>query len=116
MRDMTWNVYVENFNMGHIDVYNIFDHYSFDKGVKEAYKKYKNDFEAFSEAVRRELMYYFWSKCEWEIILSDWPPSGDFDNKKISVYDQVMLNWDAFIAYVWTMAHTRKNAKVDIMG
>lgn len=46
-------------------------------------------------------MYYFWSKCEWEIILSDFPPSKKFQEKKVDVYEQVMLNWDIFINYVW---------------
>lgn len=111
MHKMVWNVYVENFNKKEIEVYNIFDHVSFDNGVKKAYKQHKDDFDAFAESVKRELMYYFWSKCEWEIILSDWPPSGKFDVKKVSVYDQIMLNWETFIHYVWDMAHMRKNAK-----
>ena len=46
-------------------------------------------------------MYYFWSKCEWEIILSDWPPSDTFCKEKIDVFDQVMLNWDIFVDYIW---------------
>lgn len=46
-------------------------------------------------------MYYFWSKCEWEIILSDFPPSDRFKKKKVDVYEQVMLNWDKFINYLW---------------
>jgi len=110
MRDMVWNVYVENFNAKQMEPYNIFKHYSFNEGVKKAYKRYKNDFDAFAEEIKKELQYYFWSKCEWEIILSDWPPSDRFKPVKVSVYDQVMLNWDVFIQYVWDMAHARKVA------
>lgn len=98
---MEWNVYVENFNKRIIESYNIFDHYKFNSEVKENYEKCNDDFEIFSEMVRHSLMYYFWSKCEWEIILSDWPPSKKFNDKKVDVYDQVMLNWDKFIFYVW---------------
>lgn len=110
MRKMVWNVYIENFNKKEIETYNIFDHASFYGGVKKAYQKCKDDFNAFETKVMRELMYYFWSKCEWEIILSDWPPSDKFRDKKVSVYDQVMLNWDTFIHYVWDTAHAMKKS------
>ena len=112
MKDMVWNVYVESFNQKEIVPYNIFTHYGFNEDVKKIYKKYKNDFETFSEEVKTSLMYYFWSKCEWEIILSDWPSSPTSPiEKKVDVYDQVMLNWDIFIQYVWTQAHARKSRK-----
>lgn len=112
MHEMIWNVYVEDFNRKQIGTYNIFNHYSFNEDVKKAYKHHKDDFHAFSQAVKNSLMYYFWSKCEWEVILSDWPPSKQFDSLKVSAYDQVMMNWDVFIQYVWKMTHTRKNAKI----
>lgn len=108
MKDMVWNVYVENFNANRIEKYNIFQHYSFNESVKKAYKKYKDDSAAFAKEVRRQLQYYFWSKCEWEIVLSDFPPSDRFQKEKIDVYGQVMLNWDIFIQYVWDAAHARK--------
>lgn len=108
MRDMHWYVYTGNFNGQRIEKYDIFQHASFEKGVKEAYKRFKNDFDAFAEEVKRDLMYYFWSKCEWEIILSGWPATDRFKEEKIDVYDQVMLNWDVFIKYIWEQAHARK--------
>ena len=111
MRDMTWNVYVGSFNSRDIRVYNVFDHSRFMDDIRKIYKKHKDDFNAFSEEVRRSLMYYFWSKCEWEIVLTGWPPKDDFKDKKIDVYDQIMLNWDAFIKYVWEMSHARRLPK-----
>jgi len=68
MRDMVWNVFAEHYNGRSIEVVNVFDHYSFRKDVETAYKKYKDDFDQFSERVRKDLMYYFWSKCEWETV------------------------------------------------
>lgn len=44
---------------------------------------------------------YYWSKCEWEIILSHWPPRKNAQELKIDVYDQVMLNWPIFCDYIW---------------
>lgn len=80
--------------------------------VKKAYKDYKDDYEKFCEEVRLSLQYFFWSKCEWEVIISDWPPSNREPVEiKVDVYDQVMQNKDIFFKYVWSMCHTRKNAK-----
>lgn len=96
-----WNVYYENFNGRKIEKYNIFNHYSFMRDCTNAAKINDDNKVYFAEAVKRSLMYFFWSKCEWEIILSEWPPGNRCEQKKISVYDQVMLNWDAFIDYIW---------------
>lgn len=101
MNDIEWFVYIEDFNANKIIKYNIFKHYRFVDDVKKCYKKYKDNYDSFSTEVRKSLMYYFWSKCEWEIILSGWPPRDDFDEKKIDVYDQVMMNYDVFIKYLW---------------
>lgn len=98
---LEWNVYVENFNRACIEIYNIFEHYNFMRSVMENYELNKDNFENFSEMLKNDIRYYFWSKCEWEIILSDWPPSDSFKDKKVSVYDQVMLNWPVFSEYVW---------------
>lgn len=99
--NLEWNVYYENFNDRRIEVINIFDHSFFKKDCDNAYKKYKNNYNSFINVIKSNLFYYFCSKCEWEIIISNWPPTNDFNNKKIDVYQQVMLNWEVFIQYVW---------------
>lgn len=108
MREMHWRVFVYYFNEKKIAEYDIFEHDSFAEDVKKAYKKYHNDYDSFCENVRKSLAYYFWSKCEWEVIVSAWPPSDRVPERKVDVYEQVMLNWDVFIGYVWHQAHARK--------
>ena len=101
---LTWNVYYGNFNSGEIEIHNVFRHGSFIADIKKALKKCGDDKEAFAQAVKRELMYYYWSKCEWEVIVSHWPPSENTERwkpEKIDVYDQVMINWDIFMDYLW---------------
>ena len=106
---LTWNTFMEDFNKREIVVYNIFKHQSFRDDCKKVVKNFDKtlnttgvfDREAFKEKIRRELMYYFWSKCEYEIILTAWPPNDKFRDSKIDVYDQVMLNFDVFIDYLW---------------
>ena len=46
-------------------------------------------------------MYYFWSKCEYEIIITCWPKWDKFKEEKIDVYSQLNLNWDKFVNYIW---------------
>lgn len=98
---LEWYVYVGNFNSRRIEPYNIFCHWRFYEECQYALKKYGKVKEAFLEEVRGWLMYYFWSKCEWEIILNHWPPRNDKEAIKIDVYDQVRLNWDKFAEYLW---------------
>ena len=99
MAKLEWNVYVNNFNSKRIETYNIFKHGGFLDDCKKAARKYSKDEAAFLEEVRKYLMYNFWSKCEWEIVITDWPTSGKVE-KKIDVFDQVMLNWPIFCAYI----------------
>ena len=105
---MEWYVYVEDSNRRTIKKVNIFEHDRFLDDVKKTYKKHKDDYESFCSAIKCSLAYFFWSKCEWEIVLCDWPPSDRFQKKKIDVYDQVMMNRDVFMKYVWDMTHARK--------
>ena len=84
-----------------MEKHNIFDHRYFLEDCKEALKKHKDDKAGFLKDVKSSLMYYYWSKCEWEILLFSWPSRQDYDGEKIDVYDQVMLNWDIFSEYLW---------------
>ena len=70
---LSWKVYVSNCSSREIVLYNIFDHWSFYDSCVKAKKKFNNDRDSFEKEVCRNLMYFFWSKCEWEIILDHWP-------------------------------------------
>lgn len=71
MTDLVWNVVYHDISTDKIKVYNIFKHGSFMEDLQKHYKKHKTK-ETFAEALRKSLMYYFWSKCEWEILISPW--------------------------------------------
>ena len=108
---MNWYVYVEDVNARQIVKYDVFSHVSFLVDATSAYKNHKDDFKAFSKALKDCLRYYFWGQCEWEVILSAWPPSPKFKESKISVYDQVMLNYDVFAQRVWDYLGTITKGK-----
>lgn len=92
---LCWKVYVGNFNTGEIEKYNIFDHVSFYNDCVKAKKKFKDDRDGFEDEVRRSLMYYFWSKCEWEIILDHWPSGEYYKMRKVISLQKL---YDAFNA------------------
>lgn len=82
-------------------------------------KEYKTN--TFKSGLDLELHYYFWSKSEWEIILTSWPPYINKEEAtriaqedvayytsvnlstdlKIDVYEQIAMNYSIFIDYVW---------------
>lgn len=97
---LEWNTYLSDINKRIIIVFNVFKHHSFYEDLKKIIKKYKT-IEDFSKELKRICMYYFWSKCEYEIILTCWPTWDKFREEKIDVYSQLNLNWDKFVNYIW---------------
>ena len=151
---LEWNVYCE-YNQK-IEVYNIFNHPHFVKDLVEMFKeikkeetkynkehnliglisvkdskkrkKYMSKFE--DELLKRKCSYNFWAKAEYEIVLTDWPPSINKEEiyrlvnenkrhakewgepayryspnlcicEKIDIYNQLRLNWGVFKDYVF---------------
>ena len=126
-KHLEWNVFRYDFNARKIETYNVFNHGSFYNDVMKIPRKNKLEF---AEKLRREAQYYFWSKCEMEIVMTSWPPyideseyqrltkernehiekRGDAPRvlnvcttvgSKIDIYEQLMLNWDMFVEYTW---------------
>ena len=108
---LEWNVFYSSFTLREIKTFNIFKHGGFFEDCLKAKKKYGEDRDAFEEEVRKSLSYYFWSKCEWEIILSHWPPREGESGRKIDVYEQVRMNWNAFTEYLWQHRGELKRSK-----
>lgn len=126
---MEWYVYRYDFNKREIVPFNVFHRADFKEDVEEidikniSYKDFKNQLD-------RLTLYYFRSKCEYEIVITSWPPfitkedaykmmnQFEKDSKryereplvinanlevgeKIDIYKQLHLNWDAFCDYVY---------------
>ena len=138
---LVWNVFNE-WN-GEIFPINIFEYnFKFLEDLLTAKRKYKNNFEKFAEEVRQSLQYSYWSKSEYETIITSWPPyikseelnrvnrekekciekRGQFIREavnleisyKIDIYTQIMLNWDRFIAYIWNNKHLITKKKLGL--
>lgn len=88
------------FNRKKIEVFNIFNHGRFREDFNKLCKE-SEDKEYFSQRLKLNLMYYFWAKCEYELLISPW--IGDENvHKKIDIYSQVMNNWEHFLEYCWS--------------
>ena len=127
--NLEWNVFYHNVNKNKIETFNIFNHWKFSEDVQKSLKKFK-DKDEFAEQLRRDLFYYFCSKCEYEIIITSFPiyiTMNEFDRlnyerwthkdrygtdyvrinvnpdtgTKIDIYTQVMNNFEIFLDYVW---------------
>lgn len=97
--DPEWYVYREDFNTSKITKYNVFNNYNFINGCRKTFKKYKDPLEIEKE-IHSWAKYCFWCKCEYEIVLSGIISHKNYEEKKIDVYDQLMMNWNCFYRYV----------------
>ncbi len=115
VKDLKWYVYYHNVNSQVIKTYNIFNHCGFVQDIEKYFKKYKNK-EEFAKKLKSSLMYYFWSKAEWEVLIYPWCGGRNTKEIKIDVYDQVMNNWDIFVDYVWNSKIHRPRKKKNQIG
>ena len=121
MAKLVWNVYYHDFNANEIKVFNIFKHSKFVEYIKKHKKKCETK-EDFAEKVRRELFYYFGSKCEWEtiftnkdgrIIITPWV--GRKEETFLDITDDESVNWIDFHNWmVKTMYEKDGSVKVDV--
>ena len=109
-----WNVYVEQFNNRKVDIMNIFNHGLFMKECEGLYKVYSKNREnnlvptEFYERLRKSLAYYFWSKCEYEVMISSISDTAREKTEiKVDAYAQVINNYDIFVAYLWNWFTTK---------
>lgn len=98
MEKMKWYVLNHNFNEDTVEMFNIFNSVRFSEGLEKLLNNYVT-FDNFVENLEKELMYAFWSKSEYEIMVG-----GLFskENKyqKIDIYDQVKPNVRALAKYI----------------
>lgn len=92
---MEWYVFKENFNIRKIERFNIFSNKCFEQDVKEILKIKEISKLELAELLEEKLSYYYWSKHNSEIVVNS------TISKKIDIYDQVMINWDRFVDYIW---------------
>lgn len=97
---LVWYVFREDVNRKKIYEFNVFNHSHFIDDCKEVFKKFKGDRETIEKEIQRWLRYYYWCKCEHEIVITGFPPT-DKIRRKVDIYTQILMNWDRFFEYLW---------------
>lgn len=110
---MEWNVFVGDFNHGVIRIHNVFDHAGVMEDLRKLASKYRDkERDTFEIEMQKSLMYWYWSKTEWEVVIDHWPHSDRRKPRKVDVWQQIYLNWGAFCDYVWShRAELRRREK-----
>lgn len=96
---MTWNVVRYDHNAKDFGLYNVLN-----AGMVEEIKRLTKGIdnkEEFSKEVNSLCMYYFWSRFEWEVVLREFCGRDNAKEMKVDVYDQLVMNWNRFIDYLW---------------
>ena len=89
-----FNVICEQY--GKFEPYGIMNYlvsrYKYDSQRKWKFKKKPETFDDFKEYIKDASSYQWWGRCEYEIILSDWPCQQK--TEKWDIHKQVMMNID----------------------
>ena len=97
---MNWYVILED--NGHFKPWNVFNNRRFKEAIDtDVFAVPELSRDEVSELLRRFAQWQFWSRCEYEMLLYPWP-KGDRDcGYKIDVFEQLELNWEHFVDYVY---------------
>ena len=96
---LEWYAIREDFNKRKIVNYNVLS--GWENEIKKARKNKKfNDYASLKEWLKREFMYYYWSKAEHEICVGGLFVKSTEELEKIDIYRQLEPNLDRITEYV----------------
>lgn len=96
---MIWNVFLFGHQTGAIEVCNIFNYSDFKAAIEKLLATdLTKDREAFTKKVDEILLYYFWSKSNYEIVLTNCYSHSP--SRKVDVYEQITMNLTQFVDYI----------------
>lgn len=96
---MKWYVLNYSWNDKKVKPFNIFNSVRFCKSLEQSLKEFVT-FGDFKEELKKDLMYAFWSKREYEISVGDLC-EGDLNKyQRFDVYEQVLPNLDILAEYI----------------
>lgn len=98
-----WNVYQYDVNSQTFKLYNVYSHRGFLKDLAEM--KDIEDIDEYAEKLRRSIMYHFWGRCEYEILIAEWPYDEEKGPRcdKVDISDMVKMNWPIFVSYTYNV-------------
>lgn len=97
-KNMKWNCFEWDINRDKLVWFNVLSDDLLDDIKKAHTKKQINNKEDLSNIVRIWAMHHYWSKCEHETLITDFPK---YKNEyKMDVFEQLQNNWQIFIDYL----------------
>ena len=115
---MEWFVKCQSWNNKKFERYNIL---KYSEDFIKKLKKKVNSYEEFSKELRSEMMYRYWSKCEWEVVLKrengrlymlPWPThEGDVGE---DITDDRLFDWNGFFDKVVENRVSKTECKIDV--
>lgn len=97
--NLEYYVLVYDWNSKKIINYNVMRILNLDTIHKKILKKEITNYGEFKEYIRKEFMYRFWSKSEYEVLVGDLIFNKD-TFEKIDAYRQIEMNLDLIVKYV----------------
>lgn len=120
-KPLTWKVKNYFINENKIWDYDVLEYK--ENQIKKLKKKCATK-EEFDEAMQREMMCQYWSRCEYEAIvtiddnnhiwLSPWVGCGNPESVKIDVTDDESFDWRGFAEHHISEQIYKNEAKIDI--
>lgn len=99
-----FNVISYDFNKDEFVSYDVIPFFV-DEYDKAEYKpSTKSDWNVF---VRQSAVWMFAGRCEYEVILKSWPTGNT--EKKIDIYNQIMMNFDLVVELIRSSIYSRIN-------
>lgn len=84
-----------NFNGREFEPYDVMPYLMREWEDHKKHKRRRDELPKTMEGLRNWVdkwsQYQFWSRCEYEVILTPWPPNKDVA-RKIDIYDQIKMN------------------------
>ena len=95
---LEWNTIL--YDHDNIRIYNVFNNAYFSEAITNIMHTPKLSRTEISDNIRRKAQWQFWGRCEYEHVISSWPPYDADKGYKVDVFEQLTLNWDRFIDYI----------------
>lgn len=94
---LKWYVLHKNFNKEEIEFYNVLQ--GWEERIRKARKKVKTKTE-FKDWLKKEFMYYYWSRSEYEIVVGGLFSEYPKELKKVDIWSQIEPNLDIVTDYI----------------
>lgn len=119
-RKVVWNVYYYSINERKIQKVNIFNHWKFREETFE-YLDECADKEMFAELLRKNLMYYFWARFEYEMAITKLdgriivtPLYAEKEEAGSDLTSDNGFDWVGFYEWIKDIKHTDKKGSIKI--